>query len=101
MAKSKESGLQSLDINSTASPQAEEKSKSTVSHIAIQAMQRTPLEEQAIASLGLRIGKDGFLKWMLNSQDHPRNWSARRKSFDTILLFMFDLFTLVPSFHSP
>lgn len=45
--------------------------------------------------LGLRLDDDGYIKWRIDSPDHPRNWSVSRKAFDTTLIFMLDLFTYV------
>ena len=59
----------------------------------VQVTELSPSDSETVASLGLRIDEDGVLKWKSNSSDHPRNWSFRRKFFDTTLLFMFDLFT--------
>ena len=67
--------------------------------ILVQSTEVTQSEDGAILSLGLRIGEDGILKWISSSLDHPRNWSSRRKFFDTLLLFMFDLFTLASTLH--
>jgi len=67
--------------------------------ILVQSTEVTQSEDGAILSLGLRIGEDGILKWISSSLDHPRNWSSRRKFFDTLLLFMFDFFTLASTLH--
>lgn len=48
-----------------------------------------------IKRLGLRLDDDGYIRWRPDSPDHPRNWSAYRKSFDTTLIFTLDLFTYV------
>lgn len=49
----------------------------------------------AMDRLGLRLADDGFVKWKADASTHPRNWSVGRKTFDTGLIFVFDLFTYV------
>jgi hypothetical protein len=48
---------------------------------------------ELLDGLGLRIAEDGYVKWKPNASSHPRNWSAGRKTFDTVLILSFDLFT--------
>lgn len=55
-----------------------------------------PLEtsdSETINGLGVWLDEDGFIRWKSNPLDHPRNWTFYRKTFDTILIFMLDLFT--------
>ena len=49
----------------------------------------------AIEELGLSLDEGGFVRWKADCPDHPRNWTVKRRAFDTGLIFMFDLFTLV------
>jgi hypothetical protein len=46
-----------------------------------------------IDQLELRLLEDGYLKWKPDASSHPRNWNVGRKSFDTILVLLLDLFT--------
>jgi hypothetical protein len=46
-----------------------------------------------IDRLGLKLVEDGCLKWKSDASDHPRNWSIARKTYDTGLVLMLDLFT--------
>jgi hypothetical protein len=48
---------------------------------------------EVLDELGLRLVEDGFVKWKTDSSAHPRNWSTSRKIFDTMLIFLLDLFT--------
>jgi hypothetical protein len=53
---------------------------------------RSP-EDERLASHGLERRKDGLVYWNSNSKDHPRNWSAWRKSFDTSVIVLLEFYT--------
>jgi hypothetical protein len=62
----------------------------------------TELDQQAntevasvLEELGLRLVDDGYVKWRPDASAHPRNWTSARKAFDTGLVLLLDLFTLV------
>ena len=42
---------------------------------------------------GLSIGKDGLVQWERHNEDHPRNWSLSKKSFNTFVIIFLDFFT--------
>jgi len=50
---------------------------------------------KVLEELGLRLVEDGYVKWRRDATDHPRNFSAARKTFDTGLVLLLDLFTCV------
>jgi hypothetical protein len=49
----------------------------------------------ALNSLGLRLEGVDHVKWLRDAAVHPRNWSTARKTFDTSLILLLDLFTCV------
>jgi hypothetical protein len=49
----------------------------------------------ALNSLGLRLEGFDHVKWRRDAAVHPRNWSTARKTFDTSLILLLDLFTWV------
>ncbi|RDL32997.1 uncharacterized protein BP5553_08436 [Venustampulla echinocandica] len=51
--------------------------------------------------LGLRLEEDGYVKWRSDAPAHPRNWGAKRKMFDTMLILILDLFTTAVSTAGP
>jgi hypothetical protein len=52
----------------------------------------------ALNSLGLRLEGVDHVKWRRDAAVHPRNWSTARKTFDTSLILLLDLFTCVLRF---
>ena len=48
---------------------------------------------RCIDDLGLRLVEDDFVKWKPDAAAHPRNWCLWRKSFDSALVLILDLFT--------
>ena len=46
-----------------------------------------------LEQLGLKVEEDEFVRWRTDCVAHPRNWGVSRKSFDTGLILMLDLFT--------
>lgn len=51
---------------------------------------------------GLKLAPDGVhIQWALGNCRHPRNWSLRRKVYDTTLIIFLESFTYeVPWFGS-
>ncbi|KAL2145925.1 hypothetical protein VTI28DRAFT_5799 [Corynascus sepedonium] len=54
-------------------------------------------EVELLASLGLQRGEDGLISWRADSKDHPRNWTALRKTFDTTVIIFLEFFVTVVS----
>lgn len=50
-------------------------------------------DRDTLAQYGLRSGTDGLVNWQRNCKTHPRNWSKRRKTFDTTVIILFELYT--------
>ena len=48
---------------------------------------------------GLEFSKVGenVLRWPKNDSGHPRNWSYRRKTFDTVILILLEIGTTMSS----
>lgn len=46
-----------------------------------------------LLALGVEVGPDGFIQWASGSNDHPRNWSRGRKTFDTTVIILFEFYT--------
>jgi hypothetical protein len=46
-----------------------------------------------LLALGIKTGPDGLIHWASGSEDHPRNWSWRRKAFDTAVIILFEFYT--------
>ncbi|KAK0702278.1 putative MFS multidrug transporter [Lasiosphaeris hirsuta] len=59
--------------------------------------QQSLWQELQVAKLGLQRGSDGSISWHPDSRDHPRHWSAARKSFDMTVIIFFELFVTVVS----
>jgi hypothetical protein len=49
--------------------------------------------ESTLTELGIQLSANNLVVWMLQSRDHPRNWSKSRKLFDTVILGALELFT--------
>jgi hypothetical protein len=49
--------------------------------------------EQIATRLGLKFVNGDQVKWRSDAKAHPRNWSWKRKAFDTTLVLVLDLFT--------
>ncbi|KAH8884637.1 major facilitator superfamily transporter [Thozetella sp. PMI_491] len=56
-----------------------------------------PSTDEVLAELGLERRSDRLLYWRADSPDHPRNWSAARKTFDTTVIILFEFYTTVIS----
>lgn len=56
-----------------------------------------PAVAKVLEELGLRLVEDDYVKWRTDASAHPRNWTATRKTFDTGLVLLLDLFTWVQS----
>lgn len=56
---------------------------------------------EALKQLGLKVEDDGYVKWRADNVAHPRNWRVPRKTFDTSLILMLDLFTYLISLQAP
>ena len=57
--------------------------------------QVNPYAAKVLEDLGLRLVEDDFIKWRTDASAHPRNWTAARKTFDTGIVILLDLFTWV------
>jgi hypothetical protein len=51
--------------------------------------------KECLQALGLSLEEDGYVKWRPDAQMHPRNWSVKRKIYDTGLIILLDLVTYV------
>jgi len=54
--------------------------------------ERAESSKVELGKLGLQRGSDGLIAWRSDSKDHPRNWSASRKAFDTTVIIFFEFF---------
>lgn len=54
-----------------------------------------PSETSLLASYGLERDPGGFIGWRNDSKEHPRNWSTRRKVYNTTLIIVLELYTYV------
>lgn len=81
--------LQSLDVG--------EKSDTTSQsfNYELESTTASPRILSDIDELGLRLVEDGFVRWKPDATGHPRNWGLWRKAFDSGVILMLDLFTLV------
>lgn len=52
-------------------------------------------EVDVLASYGLFRDTAGLIGWETGSKEHPRNWSTRRKVYDTTLIIILELYTYV------
>jgi hypothetical protein len=50
-------------------------------------------DESVLASYGLQRRADGIIGWHPDCKNHPRNWSAGRKAFDTIIIILLEFYT--------
>lgn len=48
---------------------------------------------EVLASYGLVRDEHGFIGWRKDSKEHPRNWPAQRKIFDTTIIILLELYT--------
>ncbi|KAL4936249.1 hypothetical protein BDV06DRAFT_205411 [Aspergillus oleicola] len=50
--------------------------------------------DDQLAQHGLEMDPEsGYVRWKRDSRDHPRNWSAMRKAYDTSLVMLFEFYT--------
>ncbi|KXH45259.1 major facilitator superfamily transporter [Colletotrichum simmondsii] len=54
-------------------------------------------ENAVLARYGLERRADGFVNWQRDCATHPRNWTTRRKAFDTTVIILFELYTTIIS----
>ncbi|OHW92338.1 MFS multidrug transporter [Colletotrichum incanum] len=54
-------------------------------------------ETATLAQYGVERRADGLVNWQRDCKAHPRNWSTRRKTFDTSVIILFELYTTVIS----
>lgn len=59
-------------------------SLSTASSVTTEQLDRYGLEVDAVS---------GYIRWRKDSRDHPRNWSVWRKTYDTSLVMLLELYT--------
>jgi hypothetical protein len=52
-------------------------------------------DEAKLAAAGLERRRDNLIYWRSDCKDHPRNWSARRKVFDTTVIILLEFYTWV------
>jgi len=50
-------------------------------------------EDKELSAFGVERRQDGFIYWRSDSADHPRNWSAWRKTFDTTVIILLEFYT--------
>lgn len=50
-------------------------------------------ETVTLARYGVERRADGLINWQRDCKTHPRNWSVRRKTFDTTVIILFELYT--------
>ncbi|KAL3459346.1 major facilitator superfamily domain-containing protein [Aspergillus heterothallicus] len=56
------------------------------------------ITEAQLARHGLEVEPStGYIRWRKDSKDHPRNWSALRKTYDTSLVMFLEFYTTVIS----
>ena len=48
---------------------------------------------EELQSLGLAVNEDGYVRWDKRSPAHPRNWTPRRKAYDTGVIMFLEFFT--------
>ncbi|KAK2020100.1 major facilitator superfamily transporter [Colletotrichum eremochloae] len=54
-------------------------------------------ETAILAQYGVERRANGLLNWQRDCKAHPRNWSTRRKMFDTAVIVLFELYTTIIS----
>ncbi|TQN65720.1 putative transporter [Colletotrichum shisoi] len=54
-------------------------------------------ETAILARYGVERRSDGLINWKRDCKTHPRNWSTRRKIFDTTVIVLFELYTTIIS----
>lgn len=52
-------------------------------------------DAEVLASYGLLRDANGVIGWRKESEEHPRNWRARRKVYDTTIIILLELYTFV------
>jgi len=54
-------------------------------------------ETAILAQYGAERRANGLINWQRDCKAHPRNWSTRRKIFDTAVIVLFELYTTIIS----
>lgn len=82
------------EIRATVSVYEKEASASTTS------FSSSLVSDEQVARHGLEIDPEsGYIRWRKDSRDHPRNWSAVRKTYDTSLVMFLEFYTWVQFTH--
>ena len=50
-------------------------------------------DAQTLQQYGIERRDDGLVYWRQDCASHPRNWSTRRKVFDTTVIILFEFYT--------
>ncbi|GKT54960.1 MFS multidrug transporter [Colletotrichum tofieldiae] len=58
-------------------------------------------ETATLAQYGVERRADGLINWQRDCKTHPRNWSTRRKTFDTTVIILYQLGQAVGGFLIP
>lgn len=53
----------------------------------------TTISPEQLARHGLEMSSSGYIQWRRDCKDHPRNWSAWRKFYDTSTVMFFEFYT--------
>jgi hypothetical protein len=53
--------------------------------------------EGRLTAAGLERRSNHVVYWRPDSEGHPRNWSSRRKIFDTTIIILLEFYTWVRS----
>lgn len=56
-------------------------------------VEKISIEADVLALYGLERDSDGLIGWRPDSKEHPRNWSAKRKIYDTTVIILLELYT--------
>ncbi|KAF7591883.1 hypothetical protein BBP40_000928 [Aspergillus hancockii] len=57
--------------------------------------------DEKLALNGLEMSDNGFVRWRRDSRDHPRNWPAWRKAYDTTVIMFLEFYTTAISTTGP
>jgi len=50
---------------------------------------------RSIQEKGLVLNQDGYIQWYPRNPKHPRNWTGKRKAYNTAVILLLEFITYV------
>ena len=50
---------------------------------------------ELVQNHGLEVNEENHIRWQKQNPKHPRNWSGKRKAFNTVVILLLEFITYV------